>query len=137
MSANVQESKAGQSIVVLYCRQCMALSCTPAPEVHGDGFTARMEMIPCSSKIEVSHILKILDEGADGVEVIACPEKECRFLIGSLRAKKRIDYVRRLLGEIDVGAEAVGISRGMGLTAEHLADVASARAEAIRKGVER
>ena len=89
-------------------------------------------MMPCSSKIEVPYVLKILERGADAVEVVACPADGCQFLVGSLRTEKRIDYVRGLLDEIHVGAERVGISRGPGLSVKDLAALAASRAEAIR-----
>jgi len=89
-------------------------------------------MMPCSSKIEVPYILKILERGADAVQVVACPANKCRFLIGSSRTAKRIEYVRRLLDEIDIGAERVGISSAAGLSGKKLIELAAARAEAAK-----
>jgi F420-non-reducing hydrogenase iron-sulfur subunit len=89
-------------------------------------------MMPCSSKIEVPHILRVLEQGVDGVEVAACPESKCHFLVGSLRAEKRVDYTRRLLDEIQIGAERLGISRGTGLSAKKLMGLAERRAEAVK-----
>jgi F420-non-reducing hydrogenase iron-sulfur subunit len=122
-------------IVVLYCQRCVQ---TRTGETSADieveaehalGFSVQPVMMPCSSKIEVPYILKILERGADAVEVVACPADECRFLVGSLRAEKRIDYVRGLLDEIRVGADRVGISRGPGLSAQDLIELAAERAE--------
>lgn len=95
------------------------------------GFRLRSVMMPCSSKIEVPYILKILERGADAVQVIACPVNKCRFLIGSSRTVKRIEYVRSLLEQIDIGAERVGISIVSGLSAEKLVGLAAERAEAV------
>jgi len=88
--------------------------------------------MPCSSKIEVSYILKILESGADAVEIVACPEKSCKFLVGSLRAEKRIEYIRSLLDKIGYSPERVGISRKLSQSPEKLMELARARADAVR-----
>ena len=123
-------------IVVLYCQRCVRKEDDAASvEVEADrasGFSVQPVMMPCSSKIEVPYILKILERGADAVEVVACPTDGCQFLVGSLRAEKRIDYVRGLLDEINVGAERVGISRGPGLSAKDLIELAAKRAEKVK-----
>ena len=118
-------------IVVLYCQRCVRES-VEVEANHTSGFSVRPTMMPCSSKIEVPYILKILERGADAVEVVACPVDGCQFLVGSLRAEKRIDYVRGLLDEINLGAERVGISRGPGLSAKDLIEIAAKRAEKVK-----
>jgi coenzyme F420-reducing hydrogenase delta subunit len=120
-------------IVVLYCQRCVRKEADVEVEAdRASRFSVRPVMMPCSSKIEVPYILKILERGADAVEVVACPADGCQFLVGSLRAEKRIDYVRGLLDEIHVGAERVGISRGPGLSAQDLIDLAAKRAEKVK-----
>lgn len=56
--------------------------------------------MPCSSMIKDVFLLRAFEAGADGVIVLVCPEGQCRYLEGSLRARKRIGWVRRLLDEI-------------------------------------
>ena len=89
-------------------------------------------MMPCSSKIEVSYILRILESGADAVEVVACPEKSCKFLVGSLRAERRIEYIRGLLEKIGYAPERVGISRKLSQSREQMIDLARSRADSVR-----
>lgn len=120
-------------VVVLYCQRCVRQDADAAMAAdQTSGFSVQPVMMPCSSKIEVPYILKILERGADAVEVVACPADRCRFLVGSLRAEKRIDYIRGLLDEIHIGGERVGISHGPGLSAQDLIDLAANRAEAVR-----
>ncbi len=121
-------------IAVLYCQHtvCRKASVAPAAE-KVKGITVRAAMMPCSSKVQASHLLKILDQEADGVEVVACADQACRFLNGSRRAAKRVAYTRRLLDEVGVGAERVGISREAGASAEQLMELAVARAAAVEK----
>ena len=131
------ESTKDIEVVVLYCQHSVvdeAKSSTWSNQTQG--LSVRALMMPCSSKIEVPYILKILESGADAVEIVACPEKSCKFLIGSLRAEKRIEYIRGLLGQIGYTPERVGISRKLSQSKEILLEIARARADAIRSNSE-
>ena len=62
-------------IVLLYCQRCIQTGTgeTSADiEVEADhtvGFSVQPVMMPCSSKIEVPYILRIIERGADAVLV--------------------------------------------------------------------
>lgn len=133
MSSKCKKDGFEPEIVALYCQHCVGnVAEITVKSQEACGFSVRPAMMPCSSKIEVPYILKILEQGADAVEVIACPDGGCRFLVGSFRAEKRINYLRGLLEQIGVGAERVGISRGPGLSGEELVAIAASRAEAVK-----
>lgn len=120
-------------VVVLYCQHGLGDEAKgSAWYQESGGLSIRAVMMPCSSKIEVSYILKLLESGADAVEVVACPEKSCKYLVGSLRAEKRIDYIHGLLEKIGYAPERVGISRKLSQSPQQLIDLARARADAIR-----
>jgi coenzyme F420-reducing hydrogenase delta subunit len=68
----------------------------------GPGFTADFAMLPCSSTVEVGHLIKLIEQGADAVLVIACAENSCQLLTGSAHAEKRIAYARNLLDEVGI-----------------------------------
>lgn len=120
-------------IVVLYCQHCVAADANvtiASQQVRG--LTVRTSMMPCSSKVEIPHLLKILEQGADGVELVACPQDVCRFLVGSLKAEKRVDRASGLLDEIRMGGVRLGLSRRSKLSAQDLLALAQARAEAVK-----
>ena len=120
-------------VVVLYCRNCVAEGVDAAEASRTvSGFKPRYVVMPCSSKVEASHVLKLLDEGADGVQVVGCPENQCRFLVGSTMAEKRIEYARGLLEEVHMGADRLGMERGARFSAADLTGLAERRAEAVR-----
>jgi F420-non-reducing hydrogenase iron-sulfur subunit len=54
----------------------------------------------CSSMVKDVYLLRAFEAGADGVVVLVCPEGQCRYLEGNLRAKKRVGRVQHLLDEI-------------------------------------
>ncbi len=133
MSNETQQSDYEPEVVVLYCQHGLcdeAKASDWSQEVPG--LSVRTIMMPCSSKIEVSYILRILESGTDAVEIVACPEKSCKFLVGSLRAERRIEYIRGLLEKIGYAPERVGISRKLSQSPEKLIELARARADAVR-----
>ena len=67
----------------------------------------RKVALPCSGKLEVSFLLKALESGADAVALFGCPEGECNYLIGSTRAKNRVRYARKILGDIGLEEERI------------------------------
>lgn len=46
------------------------------------------------------HLLKAFEAGADAVVVLVCPEHACRYAEGSMRARKRVEYVKTILDAI-------------------------------------
>jgi coenzyme F420-reducing hydrogenase delta subunit len=120
-------------IVILFCQHCVVPDAEPVDSIRKmPGFTARNIIMPCSSKLESRQLVKLLESGADGIQIVGCPDHSCRFLVGSNRAERRVEYVRQILAEIDFGPERVGIVRETGLTAEGLMALGQARAEKIR-----
>lgn len=72
-------------------------------------FEWRIIRQPCSEKLQVAHVLRVLEEGIDGVCVVACPEEECEFLGGSRRIRKRVERAQSLLEEIGLGGNRVAL----------------------------
>lgn len=69
----------------------------------GDGDEFKAIPLPCSGKIDILYLTKAFETGADGVAVVMCPEGECRYLEGNLRARKRVEVVDALLDESGLG----------------------------------
>jgi len=133
MSNEPEQPNQDLEVVVLYCQHGLCDKAkASAWSQTTDRLSIRAIMMPCSSKIEVSYILRILESGADAVEVVACPEKSCKFLVGSFRAERRVEYIRDLLEKIGYEPERVGISRKLSQSPEKLIELARARADAVR-----
>ena len=133
MSNKAEQAGRDLEIVVLYCQHGICDKAKgSAWSQEAEGLCVRAVMMPCSSKIEVPYVLKLLESGVDAVEIVACPEKSCKFLTGSLRAEKRVEYIRDLLKTIDYAPERVGISRKLSQKPNQLIEIAKTRAEAVR-----
>jgi coenzyme F420-reducing hydrogenase delta subunit len=120
-------------VLLLYCGRALADG-NPLPEGarSGSGFKVRFVMMPCSSKIETRHLIKLIEQGADAVEVVACPGRECRFTVGSSRAEHRVGHARAILEEVGMSGERLGIVRRDGLSAGEIMSIAGERADLVR-----
>lgn len=78
-------------------------------------------------------VLQAFEEGADGVYIAGCLEGECHFLVGNLRARKRIEYTKRLLDEIGFGSERLEMFNLSGSMGGRFAEIATEMTERIRK----
>ena len=65
--------------------------------------------MPCGGKTDVLYLLKAFELGADGVCVVTCPEEECHFLEGNLRAESRVKYAKEVLDEIKLESDRLQI----------------------------
>jgi F420-non-reducing hydrogenase iron-sulfur subunit len=133
MAAAKPEANFQPEIVVLYCRQCLdAEERPPEGTRQTRDCQARLVLLPCSSKVEAYQMLKIVEQGADGVLLVACPEKACRFLVGSLKAERRVQRARQLLELVHMGPERVAIERASGLSLNDILALAGQRAQAVK-----
>lgn len=94
-------------------------------------FTCRDEVevkvvkLPCSSMITDIYLLKAFEAGVDDVLIFACPEGQCRYVEGNLRARKRVARVKKVLDDIGLGSEHLSlfnISQGDEDTARKIID---------------
>ena len=67
----------------------------------------RIIRVPCTGKVDILHILKAFEKGADGMYAVGCLEGDCRFEGGNLRARKRIQQARAILDKVGIGGERV------------------------------
>ena len=87
--------------------------------------------VPCTGRVDSLHLVKALEDGADGVMVAGCLPGRCHFQTGNLHANQRVEHVRALLEEIGLEAERVrmiNVSAGMGV---QFAEYAKEMAETI------
>ena len=63
--------------------------------------------VPCTGRVDIIHLLKAIEDGADGVYVAGCLEGECHFLTGNLKAKKKVQYVKKTLEELGLEPDRV------------------------------
>ncbi len=106
--------------------QILAFCCKYCAYAAGDlagsmrlNYPANVKIIqvPCSGRVDMLHLLKAIEEGADGVYVAGCLEGECHFIEGNLKTKKKVAAVQKLLDEAGLEPERVrmfNLSSAMG-----------------------
>jgi coenzyme F420-reducing hydrogenase delta subunit len=120
-------------IAILYCRRTLDAETRPPEGVRpGPGLAARLVLLPCSSKVEAYQMLRLLEQGADGVHLVACPERACRFLVGNNRAERRVAHARDLLQSVGVDQARLTLTRAADLTVDDLVALAQAQASRVK-----
>jgi len=101
------------------CHYTSQQSCAnEGKELEGLGFpeNVRISRVPCTGKLQEITLLKAFEDGADGVYVVGCPADACHNVKGSQRAAKRVEAIKKALGELDVEPDRVEmyhLSRGL------------------------
>jgi len=88
---------------------------------------------PCTGKVDAEYILKAFEQGADGVYVVACSIGNCHHIHGNVRATKRVAYVRRLIEQVGLEGERLGMYYMSGSQALAFATAAREMTERIRR----
>ncbi|PKM47789.1 MAG: hydrogenase iron-sulfur subunit [Firmicutes bacterium HGW-Firmicutes-8] len=65
--------------------------------------------MPCSSMTREVFLLRAFEAGADAVVVMVCPEGDCRYMEGNIRAGKRVARVKKILDEIGLDGKRLNI----------------------------
>jgi F420-non-reducing hydrogenase iron-sulfur subunit len=93
----------------------------------------RIVKLPCSGRVDVIHLMKAMEEGADGILVAGCLEGDCHYQVGNLRAKKRVAYVREILDQIGIGGERVAMYNLSAGEGPRFAEIAREMTEKIKQ----
>ncbi len=93
----------------------------------------RIIKLPCTGKVDILHVLKSFEDGADGVFIAGCMEGDCHYQKGNFRAKRRVRYVKRLLAEIGVEPERVEMFNLSSAMGGRFAEIVTEMTERVRK----
>ena len=63
--------------------------------------------VPCTGKVDIIHLLRAFEKGADGAYVLGCLEGACQFNNGNIRARKRVEQAQKILESVGIGGERV------------------------------
>jgi F420-non-reducing hydrogenase iron-sulfur subunit len=89
--------------------------------------------IPCTGRVDIIHLLRAIEDGADGVCVAGCLEGECHFITGNLRARKKLEYVQRTLTELGIEPERVEMFNLSSAMGTRFAEIAEEMTRRIKK----
>lgn len=89
--------------------------------------------VPCTGKVDVLHLLRAFEAGADGVYVAGCLIGQCHFMEGNLWAAKRVQYVKNLLDEIGLSGERLEMYYLSSAEGARFAQIATEMTERVRR----
>jgi len=92
----------------------------------------RVIMVPCTGRVDVIHLLEAIEEGADGVYVAGCLEGDCHYINGNLKARKRVERVKKILSELGLEPEQVEMYNLSAAQGPRFAEIAREMTERIR-----
>ena len=95
--------------------------------------TVRVLRLPCTGKIEVNYLLAAFERGVDGVIVAGCLEGGCHFQEGNLRARRRVERARQMLGEIGLEPERLEMFNLSSAEGTRFAEIVTLMSERIAK----
>lgn len=93
----------------------------------------RVIQLPCSGRVDILHLLRSFEDGADGVYVAGCLEGECHYLTGNLKARRKVNYVKKMLEALGIEPERVEMFNMSSSEGPRFAQVAREFTETIRK----
>jgi coenzyme F420-reducing hydrogenase delta subunit len=93
--------------IVAFCCENSALKAAEALSDPAMLDAVELVRLPCTGKAETGLLLACLEKGHPGVLVLGCPQDNCKFLVGSTRAGKRVQATRKILKEAGLGEERV------------------------------
>ncbi len=88
--------------------------------------------LPCSGTIDVLHILKAFEQGADGVFVAGCLKDGCHFIEGNTRAERRVERAKDILNKIGLGKDRLEMFFMSSSEGTRFAEVAREMTERIK-----
>ena len=105
-------------VVAFCCRHC-AYAAADLAGGSRISYSSALKIIelPCTGRVDILHVLRTFEDGADGVLVAGCLEGTCHYLMGNLHARKRVDHLQRMLADIgieDGRLRMINISAAMG-----------------------
>jgi heterodisulfide reductase subunit A len=69
----------------------------------------RVLRVPCSGRVDVLHVLKAFQSGADGVIITGCLIGDCHYLDGNLKAEDRVDVIKKSLNSLGLDPKRLEI----------------------------
>ncbi len=92
----------------------------------------KIVLVPCTGRVDIIHLLRAFEDGADGVFVAGCLEGNCHFLEGNIWAKKRVQYAKGILDQAGVGGDRLEMYNMSAAMGQRFAEVATEMTERIR-----
>ncbi|MFH1060588.1 MAG: hydrogenase iron-sulfur subunit [Pseudomonadota bacterium] len=65
----------------------------------------RILRVPCTGRVDILHLLKPFEDGADGVFLSGCLLDDCHYRTGNFKATRRVAYAKTILQQLGIEPE--------------------------------
>lgn len=131
---SAQESDFTPEITVFTCIYCGYMAADTAGSLRIEYPSGiKIVRLPCTGKTDIQYLLDAIEEGADGVYIVACSLGNCHHERGNERGLARVRRAQALLESIGIEPERLDmffVSGGMGAT---FAEIATEMTERVRE----
>ena len=101
MSHNGFEPK----IIVFVCGWCSAVAVDAAATARIGTSSVRIVRVMCSGMVDPGYVVKSFAGGADAVLVVGCPQGNCHYISGNVKALRRFSLLKKLLTQLGVNQD--------------------------------
>ncbi|MDI6793622.1 MAG: hydrogenase iron-sulfur subunit [bacterium] len=121
-------------LIAFCCSNC-ATSAANVCEAIGLSTPGNVDVvrIPCTGRVDILHLLKAFEIGADGAYVAGCSDGNCQFRDGNIKAKRRVARAKKLLDEVGVGGDRLEMYNMSASMGPEFAKMARKMTERIRE----
>jgi len=89
--------------------------------------------VPCTGRVDILHMLRAFEDGADGVYVAGCLEGECHFISGNIKTRKKVEYVKKTLEELGIEPERIEMFNLSSAQGSRFAEIANEMMDKIKE----
>jgi len=93
----------------------------------------RILRVPCSGRVDVLHVLRAFQSGADGVIITGCLIGDCHYIDGNVKAKSRVEVMKKSLPVLGINPERLEIDYASSSEGQKFATMMTNFVEKIRK----
>ena len=93
----------------------------------------RILRVPCSGRVDVLHVLRAFQNGADGVIITGCLIGDCHYIDGNVKAKSRVEVMKKSLPALGINPERLEIDYASSSEGQKFATMMTNFVKKIRK----
>jgi len=121
-------------IVAFCCSNCAPAAAKIAEDMEKAlPDNVKIIQVPCTGRIEILHLMKPFENGADGVYVAGCQEDSCKYISGIKKATKRVAHVKKLLEELGLEPQRIEVFHLSAAQGYRYVDIAHEMVNRIRE----
>ncbi len=88
--------------------------------------------VMCSGRVEPAFVLRAFELGADGVLVLGCHPGDCHYAEGNYKALRRMELLKRTLGQLGVGQDRFRLDWVSASEGDHFSHIVNEMTEKVR-----